>query len=64
MNATGFSATMQGSSRAPQVIWNNDGRVTEGYSHVLNTKLKVTGVKGEATGMQEKDIYDNAFLQL
>jgi hypothetical protein len=58
---------MGGTSRGippPQPIFNQDGRITEGYSYRLNTKLKVTGVKGETNGMQEKDIFDNAFLQL
>ena len=62
-----FSASMGGPSRGippPQPIFNNDGRITEGFSYRLNTKLKVTGVKGETNGMQEKDIFDNAFLQL
>ena len=62
-SATGLGGTSRGVA-PPQPIFNNDGRITEGFSHRLNTKLKVTGVKGEPTGMQEKDLYDNAFLQL
>mmetsp|Transcript_24353 Transcript_24353/g.37711 ORF Transcript_24353/g.37711 Transcript_24353/m.37711 type:complete len:102 (+) Transcript_24353:1079-1384(+) len=48
----------------PEPRVNPDHSITQGYSYKFDMNLPVTGRNGDEKGVDARDMYDNAFLQL